>query len=530
MNLYTISFLIIFIFNVVKNKNTLTILQQSLYNENNRYIKWIKNNSIEVFITLDLISTIIIIIAYLLNNSVSEILIIISIILYILEEVRLINKDLTFEKKLVVTKRIKRLIVTLIILYMLPLIIYFQNRDNGLLLILVESIITYLCYFMVLLSKFINKPVEKIIHNYYETEAKMKLEEMTNLKVIGITGSHGKTSSKNILNDILSTKYKTRSTPRNLNTEYSLLLTIKNHLNKSDQIFISEIGSHNLKEIRKQCNLIKPKYAILTSIGTENLDYYGSLENIKKTNFHLIDNLDDDAVAVLNKDDINQINYNIKSKCKKIWISIDNPDSDVYATNIKCDHNGTKFDIIFKGNHTKYSFETKLLGNYNIYNLLASIALGRELGLTIKELQKSVKEVKVVNARLELKDYKYMYQINDTRKSTLSGMKMALDVLKMMPGVKIVVTPGVIDKDNNKTKLNHTLGNHIAKVSDYVILVGNKASRQIFDGLLENGYDKDKIFMVKDINDAYTLIQNFNFNKKIYALFENNLPKRYNKY
>ena len=209
MNIYTISFLVILIFNIIKNKKSLHMLQQNLYNENNRYIKWIKKNLKSVFVTLDFISMIILIAAYLLNNELSNILVIIALIIYILEIVRILNnrKLEQVKKPLVVTKRIRRLIFTIILLFVSPIIIYLANYNNGLIMLVVESVITYLSYFIVLIAKIINTPVEKFVYKYYETQAKTKLKSMTNLKVVGITGSYGKTSSKNILNDILNIKF-----------------------------------------------------------------------------------------------------------------------------------------------------------------------------------------------------------------------------------------------------------------------------------------------------------------------------------
>ena len=126
MNIYTISFLLILLFNLVKNKKSLHMLQQNLYNENNRYIKWLIKNAKGVFLTLDLLATIVIIIAYILNNNLYNILLIIALAFYLLETIRIINnrKLETVKKPLVITKRVKRLMFTLIVLFALPIIIY----------------------------------------------------------------------------------------------------------------------------------------------------------------------------------------------------------------------------------------------------------------------------------------------------------------------------------------------------------------------------------------------------------------------
>lgn len=530
MNIYTISFLILLVFNAIKNKRSLHMLQQNLYNENNRYIKWIKKNLKSVFITLDFISFLLISIAYLLDNKISGVLVIIAWILYTLESIRILNnrKIEQVKKPLVITKRVRRLIFTISVLFVLPIIIYFVDRNNGYLMLVVEAGITYFSYFIVWIAKVINTPVEKFVYKYYETQAKNKLKSMSNLKVIGITGSYGKTSSKNILNDILNIKFISRPTPKNLNTEYGLMITINNHLDKFDDIFIAEMGAYKRGEIKTLCDMVHPKYGILTRIGLAHLETFGSPENIIKTKFELIESLPDDGVAVLNRDDPKQVSYQIKSKCKKVWIGIEEEDVDVRACDIECDYKGSKFQVVFKGDNTKYPFETKLLGNHNIYNILAGIALGKEFGISIKELQQGVRKVRPVESRLELRNYGYMYQINDAYNSNPVGAKMALDVLAMMPGMKVVVTPGMTELGEKEDELNRIFGTQIAGIADYVILVGEKKTRPIFEGINESGYNKDKLFIVNSVYDAYNLLQTLKKKEDMYALFENDLPDTYN--
>jgi len=530
MNIYTISFLIILIFNIIKNKKSLHMLQQNLYNENNRYMKWIKKNLKSVFVTLDFISMVILVVAYLLNNKLSTVLVIIAMIFYLLEMVRIINnrKLEQVKKPLVITKRVRRLIFTISVLFVLPIITYLLNHNNGLLLLLIEGVITYLSYLVVWIAKVINTPVEKFVYKYYETKAKTKLKNMTNLKVVGITGSYGKTSSKNILNDILNIKFISRPTPKNLNTEYGLMITINNYLDKFDDIFIAEMGAYKRGEIKTLCDMVHPKYGILTRIGLAHLETFGSPENIIKTKFELIESLPSDGVGVLNKDDPKQVSYKVKSKCKKIWIGIENEDVDVRACDIECSYKGSRFNVIFKGDDKKYPFESRLLGNHNIYNILAGIALGREFGISIKELQQGVRKVKAIEHRLELKNLGYMYMIDDAYNSNPVGASAALDVLGMMPGMKVVVTPGMTELGEKEDELNHIFGTQIAKVADYVILVGEKKTKPIFEGLNESGYDKDKLFIVNSVYDAYNLLQTLKKKEDMYALFENDLPDTYN--
>ena len=523
---------------IIKSKKTLHMLQQNLYNENNRYIKWVLNNSSNFF-TLELLIVLIVAIAnvFLINESnISFILNILAIILYIvyIQNFRKTLKNEQVKKPLVVTARVKRLIVTTTILYLIPISLIIIYRDNLLIshfLIFIFILLAYLNSFIILLANFINKyTLEKYVYHHFKSKAIKKLKSMPNLKVIGITGSYGKTSSKNILADILNIKYATLPSPRNLNTPYGLIMTVNNYLDKFTDVFIAEMGAYVNGEIKDLCNLVHPKYGILTRIGTAHLESFGSEENIIKTKFELIESLPLDGIGVLNKDDPKQVSYKLKNKCKILWIGIDEKDVDVKASDIKCSSVGTTFNVTFKGDKKKYEFETRLLGKHNVYNILAGLALGREFGISITKLQQAVRNVKQIEHRLELKKMGYFYQIDDAYNSNPVGSKSALEVLSMMPGLKVVVTPGMVELGSKEDELNKEFGKQIATISkaDYVVLIGEKKTIPIKEGLEEENFDMNNLIVYNDVKEAYNFIRGIKTKKEIYALFENDLPDTYN--
>ena len=288
------------------------------------------------------------------------------------------------------------------------------------------------------------------------------------------------------------------------------------------------MGAYVRGEIDELCRLVKPKYGILTTIGTAHLESFGSEENIIKGKFELIESLPSDGFAVLNGDDPKQVNYDLKNKVRKIWIGIKNKDADVLATNIKCSNKGTSFDVKFKDDDKKYHFETKLLGNHNVYNILAGIACGREFDIDIDDLIKAVANVKPVEHRLELKKLGNFYQIDDAYNSNPVGAANACEILGMMPGLKVVVTPGMIELGDKEDYYNKIFGEQIADVADYAILIGEKKTKPIKEGLITKGFDKDKIIVFNDVRDAYPYIGTLANDKEVYALFENDLPDTYN--
>ena len=410
--------------NFFKTKKSLHMLQQNLYNENNRYLKWVKKNFRQLF-SFDVFSLFLSLITLLVTydlEKINHLLFILMSFFYLITTFVLykkMKKEKT-KKPLVITKRIQRLLVPIFVLFLIPILfIYFNNGNQFIILIsmTVLSIMTFLNWLIIFIANIINYPVERMVYHYFKRKAKKKLASMNHLKIVGITGSYGKTSSKNILSDILNIRYIAKPTPKNLNTYYGLMITVNNHLDKFDDIFIAEMGAYVRGDIKGLCDLVNPKYGILTTIGTAHLESFGSEENIVKAKFELIESLPEDGIGILNRDDKKQVNYNLNTKARILWIGIDEKDVDVRAENIKCSYKGTTFDVIFKNDSNKYSFETKLLGKHNVYNILASIALGREFGIAISELKQAVKMVKPVEHRLELKKLGSFYQIDDAYNS-----------------------------------------------------------------------------------------------------------------
>lgn len=526
---FIVSLLMLFIYTFLKSKKSIHMLQQNWYNDGNRYLKWIKKNIKKVFCNIDIIGILFIIFNYIYVDSVF--LMVLFIIFYMIISLLLIhnNKKEQTKLKLAYTKRVKRLFVTNMLIYIIPVLVISLNFDKNNIAIyyFIMSLLTYFNWFIVYLANIINKPIEKLINYKFKRQAMNKLKNMNNLKVIGITGSYGKTSSKNILSDILNVKYNALPTPKNFNTPVGLIITINNHLDKFNDMFIAEMGAFKKGEIKELCDLVNPTYGILTKVGTAHLESFGSQKNIQEGKFELIESLPEDGVGVLNGDDELQVNYKLKNNCKILWIGIHNKNVDVRATNIKLTKDGTTFDCIFKGDKEKYTFETKLLGEANVYNILAGIALGKHLGISIKQLQVGVKKVNPVEHRLELKKYKKINIIDDAYNSNPVGSKMALDVLKLMPGKKIVVTPGMIELGEKEYELNKQFGEYIASSADEVILVGEKQTKPILDGLKSKKFNKDRIYILNDVKEAFPLIEKLQ-DKETYVLLENDLPDIFN--
>lgn len=511
---------------ILKYRKSVYMLQQNSYNVSNRYIKWTFKNITKSLLTYDLIGFVLILVVSIIEKKYIPYLSWMMYLVFTYIEIK--QKSLEQQKKkFAITSRVKRLFFTIFVLLILIILLInnFYNETNDTIYYILILTFGYLSFIITYIVNIVNIPAEKFVYFYYLTKAKNKLKSMSNLKVIGITGSYGKTSSKNILNTILSSEFNSFPTPKSFNTPYGLMKSINNGLTKFDNVFIAEMGACKLNDIKTLCKMVKPKYGIITTIGVAHLETFKSEENIIKGKFELIESLPSDGVAVLNRDDPKQVNYKINN-CKKIWIGIEN-EADVMASDIKLSSNGTKFKVKFPNEKKLYEFNTKLLGKHNIYNILDGLALGYEFGISIEKMQAAVSSIIPTEHRLELKKYKDMYLIDDAFNSNPVGSKRALEVLNLMPGKKIVVTPGMIELGEKEYDYNFEFGKQIAKVADAVILIGEHQTIPIHDGLKKEKYNEQNVFVLNDVKEAFILMERLKSNDT-YVLFENDLPDLFN--
>lgn len=514
-----------FIYIIIKSKKNFHMLQQNFYNNSNRFLKWLKNNPFKTLFTFDWLFLVFIIIS-LFYNKLDLYFCIFYLVIGIYYFYKYSHEQSKIKFK--ITSRVKRMFITEFILSV-GIVFLFMNVDRiygYMILGLYASLNSIIIY----LVNIINKPIEKIVYYYYFNKAKKKVRENPRLKVIGITGSYGKTSSKNILSDILKVKYDCLPTPKNFNTPYGLMLTINNYMDKFNEFLIAEMGACEVGQIKELCNFVHPTYGIITKIGVAHLDSFKSEENIQKTKFELIESLPEDGIGILNKDDEKQVDYvenKLKNKCKILWVGIDNKDADIVASDIIGTPNGMSFDIKFKDDKKKYKVETKLLGKANVYNILSACLLAYNLGMNIDEIISGVSRINTIEHRLEMKKLGTLNIIDDAYNSNPVGSKMALDTLSIMPGMKIVVTPGMIELKDKQYDLNYKFGEYISDVADVVILVGKKQTKPIQDALKKKNYNDKNLYIIDDVMEAFKIINNIK-EKDTYVLLENDLPDLFN--
>ena len=434
------------------------------------------------------------------------------------------------KKPLKITARVWRIIATGSILMLLVAglgMLFLQASGVMLLSQLVGWLLTFnlFAYMLMLLANQLNKPMENSIRLGFINDARRIVKESPSLDVIGVTGSYGKTSTKHALNAILSEQFNTLMTPESYNTPMGITITIRNYLKPIHSKFIAEMGAYKVGEINELCEIAYPKYGVLTSVGPQHLETFKSIDNVKKTKFELIEYLPEDGIGFINIDDENIRDYyenNFSGKCKVYTYGIEQ-EADYRASEIVVSEKGTTFAVTFRDGSIHY-FQTKLLGLHNIYNTVASIALGNELGIPVEKMQVAVRKMKPVSHRLELRRNGNFTIIDDAFNSNPVGSKMALEVLGQMFGKRIVLTPGMVDLGEAQYELNKAFGTYMKDTCDYVILVGKKQTEPILDGLKEVGFPEEQITVAENLTEAFKVMYEV-VEPGAFVLIENDLPE-----
>lgn len=449
--------------------------------------------------------------------------------------------SLNYEKKeekssLVITNRVMRLMLTnkkingIIILLLFFIKQYFMNIAILPTKIFALAMILLYLYqpFIIMISNKINKPKEEKINRGFYESAQKKIKSMENLKVIGITGSFGKTSTKFLLETLLKDHFKVQNTPSSYNTPMGLSKVINNDLTDDKEIFIAELGAYKIGEIREVAQLVQPDIGIITAIGPTHMHLFKSVDNIMKAKYELIEELPEDGIAIFNYDNEYVKVLADKTLKKTIRYGMNNVEMlDIYAEDIVVDSEGSTFTIKDnEGNSARC--KTKLLGKHNISNILAGVCVARALGVSLEEISKDIEKIEPVEHRLNIvKGNGGVTIIDDAFNSNPAGARAALDVLNQFKtGRKIIITPGMVELGDIEEEENYKLGKEIAKVCDYAILIGEKRTKPIAKGLLDENYSEDNIFVVNTLSDATNILVNLT-NPGDVVLFENDLPDSY---
>ena len=520
--LLNFSLLLLLVYFYRLTRHGLHILQLENYYLS-RYTGWMKKNLKKVLniktVILLLIPAIMTVVSIFVNQLLMPALIVEALVLMYLT---ISFKNQKEKKAFVVTARIKRVYTTYLALYVL--LVVCANVLDYRIVLPIANVCAIFAYFLVNVVNIINKPIESNIRRGFCKKAKAKLKDIPGLKVIGVTGSYGKTSTKYVVNTILSQKYNTLMTPESYNTTMGVVRTINEKLNSMHQLFVCEMGAKYVGDIKEITDIVGPSFGIVTAIGPQHLDTFKSLDNVRKAKLELVDSLPEDGIAFVNWEDENIRASKITKNMVKFGLS---KDADYYATNIDITERGSSFDVVIPGKEP-IRIKTRLLGNLNILNIVGAVAIADKLGLTADEIKVGAKYIRPVPHRLELRQNPNgSIIIDDAYNSNIKGATMALEVLKSFEHKqRILITPGIVDLGEKQAEINQELGRKAAECSDFIILVGASQAVPIYNGIKEKHYPESKVFIAKNLQEALSKMNSI-LTKDSVVLLENDLPDNY---
>lgn len=369
------------------------------------------------------------------------------------------------------------------------------------------------------------QPLERLLKNLYVSSAQHILLDHRNLTTIGITGSYGKTSMKQYLYDILKADFNTLVTPESYNTPIGIARTIKHRLRASHQFFVCEMGAAKKHEIQELCDITHPRYGIITAIGQQHLETFGDQQNIINTKFELADYIHENGMLVLNGDNSIIRDQLPRLQCPYLTYGL-GATNDFQARNLQLSSQGTVFDLIHNGKKLT-TISTPLIGQHSVVNLIGAIAMALQLGVSLKTIVRQAKTLTPPAHRLQLKKVGQDLIIDDSYNSNPNGCQAALETLGMFNGIKIIITPGMVELGDQQDQLNRQFGRQIAEVCDYVFLVGAQQTQAIYDGLIDQKYDSVKIIIVDNFQTAIHQARALHHDQAKVILIENDLPDNY---
>jgi len=389
-------------------------------------------------------------------------------------------------------------------------------------LIVSTVVLLFQPFFVLARNRILKKATQKI--------AKFKnsrLDSARQVKVIGITGSYGKTTTKEFLATILSQKYKVLKTKEHQNSEMGIAKCILEDLTEEHEVFVVEMGSYAKGGIKLLCDIVKPQIGLVVGVNEQHLSLFGSLENLLSAEGgrELETALPDNGFLVLNGDNKYCLDLYKKSQKNKKTYSInrDKISSDIWAEDIVVLKDKISFLAVNK-NKEIYHFEVNVLGKQNIQNLLASILVARELGMDLDEISDACANITQNQAGIILKPGKHNINIIDSSYSANpDGVVADLEYLNIFPKKKIIVMPCLIELGKKSPEIHEKIGQKIGKICDMAIITTKENFENVRKGAIYSGMAQKNIVFCEKPEDIYSMITLFS-TKEDAVLLEGRVP------
>ena len=335
------------------------------------------------------------------------------------------------------------------------------------------------------LEKYSNKvilEVENTLEALYKI-AKYKREQY-NIPVIAVTGSVGKTSTKDLIASVVGRKYKTLKTEGNNNNNIGLPLTILKL--KDHEALVIEMGMNHFGEIRLLTQIAQPTLAVITNIGTSHIGNLGSRENILKAKLEILEGMIHPKVVINNDNDLlHKWNEENKENIEIHTYGIENK-SDLNGVNLELHENGSTFEAITKSG--KLEITVPVGGKHFVYNSLCATEIGRILGVEDEEIKKGIEEFELTKKRMDIRKLENgAILINDAYNASYESMQASLEFLQNHSGKrKIAVLGDMLELGKYSIELHKKVGEEVAKRNIDILICTGENSKYILEEASKN--------------------------------------------
>lgn len=397
-----------------------------------------------------------------------------TLIFYILESLKTIINVLSRKiKRPVLTSKTALLIAAGLLMEAALVFLVSRLTDDIMVAAFYYLIFDILTPLLISIVVLLFQPLAVWQRNKIIARATAKRGKFKDLTVIGITGSYGKTSTKEFLYAILSEKFRVLATKEHQNSEVGVSQCILNELSPEHQIFIVEMGAYGVGGIKLLCNIARPKIGILTGINEQHLATFGSLENIIKTKYELIESLPPDGLAF----------FNAKNKyCLELY----------KQTGIK------KF--LYGENIEQPGLE----------NIEGAKAVARQLGMNEEEISRAVSKIENKFAGIRITEgINGTKIINATYSANPDSVIAHLDYVRSQPGQKIIIMPCLIELGRSSKEIHRNIGRKIGQVCDLVIITTKDRFEEMREGFIQGGGKEENILFIENPKKIYEKIKSF---------------------
>lgn len=425
------------------------------------------------------------------------------------------------KNRLIFTKRMVRLCVLYLIVLVAITLPYFLLLNNFWWIALICVIEFVFLNGIFLMCGLILQPIENCIRKMYIRKATKKLREFKGIK-IAITGSFGKTSTKNFLAQMLSQSYKVCVTPKNYNTPMGLCKTALEVLQSDDEVLIVEMGARHEGDIAELMDMLLPDYGILTAVGEQHLESFGSLDNIKKTKFELCEHMSKDGIVVFDGD--NEITAELFEKFEGRKILAGDEDSPIRMLSATYTPQGTTMKLLI--NKKEHTLTTAIVGKFMLSNIITAAAMALTLNVSENKVLKAIKNLRSSPHRLQLIENTFCTILDDSYNSNLGGVEQACECLRLFGGKKIVISPGLVEQGSKQYELNYKCGKIIGESCDEFIVMNEVNKTALSQGAIAAGLSEERLHFAVTRKEQAEILKTIQERGSV-VLFENDLPDNF---